>query len=335
MHYCTGALGVHSRSKTSQASNEKESDTVKRVTLVFLSLIGAALLAQHANADPLRDLIKAVPQLPVDRFELTVNPPLLLEGISAVTADEQGNMYVLHRPAHGNPVVVLDAKGNLLRSWGQGMFKIPHGIRIDPGGNIWAVDANTSMVYKFTPEGEQLLAISVGNVPDPSRNFCGATDVAFAQNGHVFVSDGYCNARVIEYDAGGSKVREWGKRGSGPGEFQVVHAIAVGPQGSVYVADRENGRLQWFDPQGQFLGQWTYGGRLFTVAFSPTGDLYVSTHPRGVSWDTEFNVIKIDPTSGTMLGRFEVRAHELSIAPDGALLPATLSSQLLLFRLRK
>jgi DNA-binding beta-propeller fold protein YncE len=306
-----------------------------RATLVFLSLIGASLLAQHSDADPLRDLIKAVPQLLMDRFELKVHPPLSLERISAVTADKQGNLYVLHRPAHGNPVVMLDAQGNLLRSWGQGMFKIPHGIRLDPDGNVWTVDANTSMVYKFTPEGQQLLEVSVGDVPAPCQNFCGATDVAFAPNGHVFVSDGYGNARVIEYDAGGSKMREWGKRGSGPGEFQVVHAIAVSPQGNVYVADRENGRLQWFNPQGQFLGQWTYGGQLFTVAFSHAGDLYVSAHPRGVSWDTEFNVIKIDPISGKMLGRLEVPAHELTIAPDGALLPATLSSQLLLFRLRK
>ena len=108
----------------------------------------------------------------------------------------------------------------------------------------------------------------------------------------------------------------------------------MGPQGYVYVADRENGRLQWFDLQGQFLGQWTYGGQLYSVAFSPGGDLYVSTHPKQVSWDTAFNVLKIDPASGTMLGRVEVPAHELAVAPDGALLPATLSSQVLVFRLR-
>lgn len=308
---------------------------MNRAALILLSIIGAALLAQHSDSDRLRDLIKAVPQLPVDRFELKLNPPLPLEGISAVAADKQGNIYVIHRPANGNPVVVLNSKGNLLRSWGKGMFKIPHGIRIDPGGNVWTVDASTSMVYKFTPEGKKLLEISVGDVPDPSQDFCGATDVAFAQNGHVFVSDGYCNARVIEYDAGGKKVREWGKRGSGPGEFNVVHSIAVGPQGYIYVADRENGRLQWFDPQGKFLGQWTYGGQLYTVAFSQAGELYVSTHTMGVSLDTEFNVVKIDPASGKMLGRFEVRAHELAVAPDGTLLPATRGSQLLLFQLRK
>jgi DNA-binding beta-propeller fold protein YncE len=302
--------------------------------LVFLSFIGVACMAQHADTDCLRDLIQAVPPLPMDRVALTVHPPLPLEGISAVTAGKQGNLYVLHRPAHGNPVVVLDAQGTLLQSWGQGMFKLPHGIRLDPDGNVWTVDAHTSMVYKFTPEGKQLLEISVGDVPALCRDFCSATDVAFAQNGHVFISDGYRNARVIEYDAGGRKVRAWGKHGSGPGEFQLVHAITVGPQGYVYVADRENGRLQWFDPQGQFLGQWTYGGQLFSVAFSPGGDLYVSTHPKQVSWDTAFNVLKIDPASGTMLGRVEVPAHELAVAPDGALLPATLSSQVLVLRLR-
>jgi DNA-binding beta-propeller fold protein YncE len=202
-----------------------------RAPLTLLFLMSASLLAQHADAEPLRDLLQAVPPLPVDRVELTVHPSLPLERISAVTADTQGHLYVLHRPAHGNPVVVLDAQGHLLRSWGHGLFTIPHGIRLDPDGNVWTVDARTSMVYKFTPEGQQLLAISVGDVPEPCRGLCGATDVAFAPNGHVLVADGYGNARVIEYDAGGRKVRAWGKPGSGPGEFHVVHAIAVGPQG--------------------------------------------------------------------------------------------------------
>ncbi len=308
---------------------------MNRAILIFLFFVQASLPAQHSDSDRLRDLMKTVPQLPVERVEIKVNPPLTLEGISAVTADKQGNIYVIHRPANGDPVVVLDSRGNLLRSWGKGMFKIPHGIRIDPDGNVWTIDAHTSMVYKFTPEGKKLLEINVGGVPDPSQEFCGATDIAFAKNGHVFVADGYCNARVIEYDAEGRKVREWGKPGAGPGEFNVVHAIAVGPQGNVYVADRENGRVQWFSPKGEFLGQWTYGGQLYTVAFSQAGDLYVATHPKGVSLDTEFNVVKIDPTSGRMLGRFEVRAHELAVAFDGALLPATRGSQLLLFRLRK
>ena len=149
----------------------------------------APALAQDGDNDRLRGLTKAAPALPVERLDLKVNPPLTLEGISAVAGDEKGNIYVIHRPAAtGDPIVVVDRQGTFVRSWGKGLFKTPHGIRVDPAGNVWTVDAGSSMVYKFTPQGQKLLEISVGDIPDPSRPFCGATDVAFANNGHVYVS---------------------------------------------------------------------------------------------------------------------------------------------------
>ena len=303
--------------------------------VLLLSLSAMPVLAQDPGADLLRSLTKPLPLLRVDRVELKAIPSLTFEGISAVATDAQGNIFVLHRPMAGDPIVVLDPKGRVLRSWGKGMFKIPHGIRLDPAGNVWTVDASTSLVFKFSPLGQKLLQITVGDVPDPARDFCGATDVAFAANGRIFVADGYCNARVIEYDSTGRKVREWGRPGTGPGEFDVVHAIVVGPQGNLYVADRENGRLQWFTPDGAFLGQWKFGGQLYNVAFGTTGEMYVSTHPKDALLDEEFDVVKIDPVSGQMLGRFQVRSHELAIGPDGALFPATRSGQLFLFRTRQ
>jgi DNA-binding beta-propeller fold protein YncE len=305
-----------------------------RIAVFLMFCTVAPIFGQDTNSDQLRALLKSVPQLPVERIDAKVNPPMMFEGISAVTTDKRGNIYVIHRPADGDPIVVLDPQGNFIRSWGKGMFKIPHGIRIDPAGNVWTVDANTSMVYKFTPEGKKLLEIAVGDVPDKTKEFCGATDIAFAKSGHVFVSDGYCNARVIEYDAAGKKLREWGKHGTAPGEFNLVHSIAIGPRGNLYVADRENGRLQWFDQSGKFLGEWKYGGQFYAVAFSQKGEFYAATHPKGVSLDEEFNVVKIDLASGKILGKFGVRSHELGIAPDGTLLPATRSSQLVLLKPR-
>lgn len=296
--------------------------------------IVAPLLGQETNSDQLHALLENVPQINVERIDVKVNPPMIFEGISAVTTDKRGNIYVIHRPADGDPIVVVDPKGDFIRSWGKGMFKIPHGIRIDPAGNVWTVDASTSMVYKFTPEGEKLLEIAVGDVPDSNWDFCGATDLAFAKSGHVFVSDGYCNARIVEYDAAGKKLREWGKHGTGPGEFNLIHSIAIGPQGNLYVADRQNGRLQWFDQSGVFLGEWKYGGQFYTVAFSEQGEFYAATHPKGVPLDEEFNVVKIDLATGKILGKFGVRAHELSVAPDGTLLPATRSSQLVFLKPR-
>ena len=306
-----------------------------RIAALLMFCAAAPLLGQDKDSDHLRSLLGGIPQLPVERIELKVTPPMTFTGISAVRADKRGRFYVIHRPTDGDPIVVLDPKGNFIRSWGKGMFQVPHGIRIDPTGNVWTVDATTSMVYKFTPDGKKLLEIAVGGVPDKSKEFCGATDVAFAKSGHVFVSDGYCNARVIEYDAAGKKVREWGKHGTGPGEFNVVHAIAIGPQGNLYVADRENGRLQWFDQQGRFRGEWKFGGQFYTVAFSHQGEVYAATHPKGVSLDEEFHVVKIDLASGKLLGKFSVRSHELGIAPDGTLLPATRGNQLVLLKPRQ
>ena len=303
--------------------------------LLLLCVIGAPLLGQDSDSERLRSLTKPLPRLPVNRIELKASPSLTFEGISAVTADKQGNIYVLHRPMDGDPVVVLDPQGRVLRSWGKGMFKIPHGIRVDPAGNVWTVDANTSMVYKFSSQGEKLLQIDVGDVPDPSRDFCGATDIAFAANGRIFVTDGYCNARVVEYDSTGRKVRQWGRPGTGPGEFNVVHAIAVGPQGHLYIADRENGRLQWFDLEGNFLGEWKFGGQFYSVAFNAAGDMFVGTHPKGVPLDEEFDVVKVDLATGKMLGRARVRSHELAVGPDGTLFPATRRGQLVLLRTRQ
>ena len=130
-------------------------------------------------------------------------------------------------------------------------------------------------------------------------------------------------------------MREWGKRGAGPGEFNVAHGIAISPEGNVYVADRGNGRLQWFDPQGRFLGEFKYGGELYNVTFTRAGELFVSTHVKGVSLDLEFNMVKIDPATGRMLGTYAIRSHQLSAAPDGALLPGTRSGDLAVFPPRK
>ena len=305
--------------------------------LIFLLAVGSLVPAfgQSSSTDQIEALIKDVPQLPFDQVVLNVKPPLGLERVSAVTTDKKGNIYLMQRSVNGDPVVEVDAQGNFIRSWGKGMFTIPHGIRVDPDGNVWTLDAHTSMIYKFTPEGKKLLEISVGDIPDSSKKFCGATDIAFGKRGHLFVADGYCNARVIEYDAAGKKLREWGKHGNGPGEFYVVHSIAISRKGILYVADRENGRVQRFDKRGKFLGEWTYGGQLYAVAFGPNEEFYATIHAKGVAFDKEFYVMRLDLASGRILGKFMASAHELAVAPNGTLLPSALNDQLILLKPRK
>ena len=277
------------------------------------------------DSDGLRALAAFTPVLPLERAEITVKPPQALGDVSAITVDRTGNVYVFHRPKEGtlqDPIVVVDASGRFLRSFGKGSNPMSHGIKIDPAGMLWTVDAHTSMVRKYTPEGKLLLEVSVGDIPDPDRPFCGATDVAFRGDGHFYVSDGYCNARVIEYSGDGKKVREWGAKGKGHGEFQLAHDVAVGGDGTVFVADRENGRVQWFDAEGRYLGEKTFGGQLFSAQVGANGMVYVGTHARGTpGYDVDSNIFEFDPKSGTIIGRVAAFAHQLTVGADGSLYP--------------
>src|SRR5215208_273550 len=112
-------------------------------------------------------------------------------------------------PAASSPVipfVVVNREGRVLRSWGKGMYVMPHSIRIDPEGYVWTTDAKSSHVIKFTPDGREMMTIAVGGQPaDCAREFCGTTDIAFGPNGHLYITDGYANARVLEYTADGRK----------------------------------------------------------------------------------------------------------------------------------
>ena len=315
--------------------------TIARVLIVIvLGLAVSPALAQRsltpeekADSDQLRALIQETPQLSVDRVELRAIPSLNFESISAVAADRSGNIYVLHRPEapEGNPVVVLDGQGQVLRSWGAGMYGIPHGIRIDPAGNVWTIDANLSKILKFTAAGKKILEIDVGDIPDPERRFCGATDVAFGTDGRFYVSDGYCNGRVVVYSADCKKIREWGSRGTGPGEFNNMHSIALGRDGTLYTADRENGRLQWFDLEGNFLGQRKFGGQLFSVSAGEDGNLHLGVHPRGGPYGTDSHILKFNPASGDVIGKVEVFAHQLNVGADGTLFPGTINTEAVIF----
>jgi len=294
-----------------------------RLAAVAILLSGVAPLpAQTPDQDTFRGRLKEVPVLPTDRVALELDVAPTLGRVSAVTTDDHGNAYVMHRPTEGDPVVVVDSSGRFLRSWGKGLFSMPHGIRIGPTGNVWTVDANTSKIYKFSSTGKLLLGMQLDR-PRSDREFCGATDIAFLSDGHVLVSDGYCNGRVVEFDPRGKQVREWGARGTGPGQFVVAHSIAVGPDQIVYVADRENGRLQRFDRSGRLLGVWEYAKQLYSVAFSRDGDLYISVR---LTEEPRNHVIRIDPRTGKMLGRvpLDCIGHELAVSPDGSLLPGLL-----------
>jgi sugar lactone lactonase YvrE len=161
------------------------------------------------------------------------------------------------------------------------LYKIPHSIRIDPVGNVWTTDAESSTILKFTPEGQKLLQIDVGEQPPVRRShFVGTTDIAFGPRERLFIADGYGNARVLEYAPDGKRVRQWGTPGSGPGQFRLPHGITLDHDNIIYVADRENGRVQKFDLDGKFLGEWPLGRTYSVRASGGASPLVSQTIPR-------------------------------------------------------
>jgi DNA-binding beta-propeller fold protein YncE len=194
-----------------------------------------------------------------------------LREATSVDVDKEGHVYVFNRGNH--PVIVFDAEGNVLRSWGEGIFTNPHGITASPDGSIWCVDNSDHSIRKFTPEGKLLSTLSEPHMQSPpmsGRPFNGPTRVAIdPRNGEILVADGYGNARVHRFSPDGKRLLlSWGEPGTDPGCFNIVHDIGVDRDGLIYIADRENRRIQVFSPRGRFEARWTDFSRAAAVHVS-------------------------------------------------------------------
>jgi streptogramin lyase len=177
------------------------------------------------------------------------------EAVSGIAVDRKDQVYVYTRGTP--PVQVYDAAGNFIRSWGEDTIKSAHHIKIDPEGNVWTADIGYHTVQKFTPEGKLLLTLGTKGVPGrDASHFNMPTDMAITRTGDIFVSDGYGNARIAHFDKAGKFIKEWGELGSKPGQFSIPHAIAVDSRERIYVADRNNVRVQVFDADGKLLEMW-------------------------------------------------------------------------------
>ncbi|PWT99420.1 MAG: hypothetical protein C5B51_27200 [Terriglobia bacterium] len=296
---------------------------------LFILICGLPLQAQDAAAQ-LRALIQATPRLALEQVPLAgrMENAGSLGIVSSVTADRNGVIYVLQRGDKADPVIAINREGRVLRSWGKGMYTVPHSIRVDPDGNIWTTDAGSSLVLKFSPEGKKLQEIAVGEVATGSDcafpTLCGTTDLTFGPNGRLFISDGYGNARVLEYTADGKRVKAWGSKGTAAGQFQIPHGIAT--DGKVlYVADRTNARVQRFDLDGHYQGEWTHLGRPFALKIAG-GALWISLMtlepggrgegPRASPW-----ILKVDPATGKAMGQIEAPGpHSIDVSDAGELL---------------
>jgi hypothetical protein len=175
--------------------------------------------------------------------------------VSGIAVDAKDNVYVYTRGTP--PVQVFDADGKFVRAWGQDTIKSAHHIKIDHESNVWVADIGHHTIQKHTPDGKLLLTIGTPDQPGRDKTHLNMpTDMAITPKGDVFVSDGYGNARVVHFDRDGKYVKEWGELGSKPGQFSIPHAICLDSKGRLYVADRNNVRVQVFDQTGKPLDVW-------------------------------------------------------------------------------
>jgi DNA-binding beta-propeller fold protein YncE len=224
------------------------------------------------------------------------------------------------------PIFQFDTSGKLLKNFGADTFTGPHKMSIDPEGSLWVADNAGAQVFKLNQDGKVLLTLGKKNQKGATGElFDTPTDVAVAANGDVFVADGHDGggtaggvARIVKFDKTGKFLKSWGRKGMGPGDFDVVHAIAIDSRGRVFVADRQNNRLQIFDAEGTFIAQWGQFGRPSGIYIDQRSDtIYVSdSESRDARTNTGRNALSASTGYGYNLG--VRRGVRIGSARDGA-----------------
>jgi DNA-binding beta-propeller fold protein YncE len=259
--------------------------------------------------------------------------------VSWVDVDASGMAYVFRRcpikcsdgphPGPGDPpgsVLLFDSSGKYLREWepqSGGKAKEAHGLYIDRNGFIWTADVQLHVVRKYRADGTLLMTLGKVGVPGETPDtFNKPTNAVIAADGSIFVTDGYGNQRVVKFTKDGKFVKAWGKKGTGPGEFRIPHALTQDRSGRIIVADRcglgetkcTDGRVQVFDADGKFLTQWVPPGGAFApfaVAVDTADRLYIDDTQNSKVWILEAKSLKVLETVEGAAG------HGMSVSRNG------------------
>jgi len=218
--------------------------------------------------------------------------------VTAVEPSPDGSIYVIHRCVANScagrsepPILKYDANGRLLKAWGQNMFVFPHGATVDRDGHLWVTDARGEngkghQVFEFSAEGAVLMTLGKPGVSGSGPDlFDQPTDVVVSPtSGDIFVTDSHRNGknnRVVKFTRDGRFIKEWGKKGSAPGELSEPHTIAMDSRGRLFVGDRENNRIQIFDQDGRVLDEWRQFGRPSGIYITRDDTIYVADSESG------------------------------------------------------
>ncbi|ODT01639.1 MAG: 6-bladed beta-propeller [Erythrobacter sp. SCN 62-14] len=286
-----------------------------------------ALTACDDLAPPLPP--EVVPRATLDADWPSVPDDAVFAEVTAVDVDAAGNVYVLHRagrkwqePFPAQPIAeptvfVFSPDGALIRQWGAGAFIMPHGLSVDAAGKVWITDVALEQVFRFSPEGEvELVLGEAGANAQGSTQFGRPTDVAFLAD-RVLIADGYVNTRIAEFDQQGRFLREWGN-------FNIAHSVAV-DETRIYVADRENAKVQVFDHSGKLIESRAMRGDNRPYAIKPLGDGRLAVLLGRDNLDRTRAIVRIYAADGTLETSLDVGVpgtkyslgHDLAISADG------------------
>lgn len=270
-------------------------------------------------------------------FEADLSFPALPEGmplgeVAGVAINGQGNVVVVNRS--DVPVQIYAPDGQFIEAWSYNDFSRVHGVTIGPDGLIYIADDRRHVIRVFSPTGSLILTLGTPGVPSDTGvgdvlprvvKYAGPpfnlpTNTAVGLDGSLFVTDGYGNARVHQFSPEGELLASWGEPGSGPGQFNLPHGIAVDSQGRVLVADRENNRIQVFTPDGQFTFEYTNLIRPCDLYVDDEGTIYVAelsqSHGRVTILDPEGDVL----AQWTIVGDVaKAGGHSVTLDGDGNL----------------
>lgn len=230
--------------------------------------------------------------------------------VAGMAVDSHDRVYVYNRSEH--PVIVFDREGNFLNSWGEGILtRGGHGIFMDAGDYVYLVDGTMQTVMKFTQEGERILMLGTEGQANEGKPFNRPTDVALSPSDEIYVSDGYGNSLVHRFSADGKLICSWGEPGSEVGQFNLPHSVVVDRQERVYVADRENHRIQVFTSEGEYITMLTGFLQPTDLFIDDDDNLYVSELQHRVS------IMSLNGEILARLGGEESNAPGQFVAPHG------------------
>ena len=301
---------------------------IAAIALVVLSLAGSAL-AQRPS-DPALLVPQEAPAMDYVAVPTAVTLPdgVTMGATAAAAFDAKGHLWVLTRGAVA--FFEFDDKGTYLRSFGDKLFTRAHGLRIDRDGNLWAGDVGAHTFRKFSRDGQVLLTIGTAgeagewNEATGSHKLNQPNDVAVADNGDIFIVEGHTpgpkgDARVLKFDKTGKFLTQWGGKGTAPGQFEVAHGIAIDAKGLLWVADRENQRIQLFDQKGTYVREMKYAGLPCAMDIGRQYVYMVNGFAGQVlRMDLNGKVVAATGKPGTALGEFG-EAHFLAVSPKDEL----------------